>query len=383
MDKNKVRKISLPIEINKDFEDPLFTKAKIVNMIFSYSQEFIVEKDVSRIKKLEKIYYEEMEGARVSINGLKAPILKPVEKLGSYSIPDVSNIVEEYSIREANKWLGEYGIGAYDSSWHRGGAHFLADYLIFNTGYFYYNYGVNEGGSGSHPIILLGRIDDMDPDLEGKSHETNVGLKLSDKLFGKHKVLLMDESMNYIYTIKWSKDKRVTLVNMMKEFFDKLISHGVVPLGVFYTRARDIARTLEYAGYDIGDAYIQDKHLFNQILENGERSPVFKVINPILVESDLDISCFYLKLGPANVVRIEFPSKILSDKGVIEVVHKAVLLQSILGGGYPYAMTRAHEMSVLSVNDRMDIEASIAKILNIPLEYLYSRKQMSKWRSIA
>jgi hypothetical protein len=306
-----------------------------------------------------------------------------MEKLGSYSIPSIPNILEGHSIKEANKWLGEYGIGAYDSSWHRGGAHFLADYLIFNTGYFYYNYGVNEGGSGSHPIILLGRIDDMDPDLEGKRHETSVGIKLSERLFGKHKVLLMDESMNYIYTIKWSKDKRMSLINIMKEFFDKLISHGVIPLGVFYTGARDIARTLEYAGYNVGDAYIQDKHLFNQVLESGERSPVFKVINPILQEANLDISCFYLKLGPTNVVRIEFPSKILSDKGVIQMIHKAVLLQSVLGGGYPYAMTRAHEMSVLSVSDRMDIEASIAKILNIPLEYLYSRKQVSKWRSIA
>ena len=383
MEKHRVRKISLPIEINKGFEDPLFTKAKILNMIFSYSQEFLVDKDVSRINKLEKMYYSEMDGLEVSIDGLKAPILKPVEKLGSYSIPGVSKIIEEESIKEANKWLGEYGVGAYDSSWHRGGAHFLADYLIFNTGYFYYNYGVNEGGSGSYPVILLGRIDDMDPDLEGKSHETTVGLRLSEELYGENKVLLMDESMNYIYTIKWSRDKRMRLVSMMKEFFDRLISRGVVPLGVFYTRARDIARTLEYAGYDVDDAYIQDKHLFSHVLETGERSPIFKVINPVLLEANLDISCFYLKLGPGNVIRIEFPSKILSDKAVIEAIHKAVLLQSILGGGYPYAMTRAHEMSVLSVNDRMDIEASIAKILNIPVEYLYSRKQLSKWRSIA
>ena len=66
----------------------------------------------------------------------------------------------------------------------------------------------------------------------------------------------------------------------------------------------------------------------------------------------------------------------------METLHKTVLLQAILGGGYPYVLIRAHEMAVLSYEDRADIEASIAKILNIPIEYVYSRKQVSKWRSI-
>ena len=383
MDKRYIE-ISGEFKMNNFFEDPVLTKTRIASLISENSDAFKYIEEEPSMDKLIHLYstYYSTESIECKVDRINYPILEPLEPIGKYFVPELESIVKENSIEKARLYLDNFSIGSYDSSWHFGGAHFYLDYLIYNTGYFYYNYTSDKGGSGSFPVLYFGRVEEMDPEIEGKKHETIVGVELAKSLEEENKLLLLDESLNFIYTLKWSEDKKNAYIKLVKSFLYKLIKKHVFPIGVFYTRAYDIIRSLECIESGISFPPIQDKYFFNRILELGERSQLFRVINPVLRHHHLDIAGFYLKLGNGNVVRVEFPynSRLIDEN--IDKIHKGILLQSILGDGYPYCLIRAHEMAVLSYDDRRDIEDHIAYILNIPSEYLYSRKQVSKWRSI-
>ena len=120
---------------------------------------------------------------------------------------------------------------------------------------------------------------------------------------------------------------------------------------------------------------VQDKILMNVYLNEGERSSVFKVKSSVVDLVGLDLLAFYIKTS-GGVMRVEFPASV-SDK--VDLIHCTVLAQSILGGGYPVSLQRAHEWAVLNYNDRMVIEEEIARLLGIPYaDMLYSGKRSSK-----
>ena len=86
-------------------------------------------------------------------------------------------------------------------------------------------------------------------------------------------------------------------------------------------------------------------------------------------------------MSRGNVLRVEFPSNILRYIDV-DTIHRAVLLESIKGNGYPYILNRAHEYAVLRWTDRDEIEDYIARFMGVPSQYLYTMKNILKWRSI-
>ncbi len=224
----------------------------------------------------------------------------------------------------------------------------------------------------------------MDPELEGKLHELEVVSKLTEYLKCNIKIVFLDESLNFIYTLKWSKDKRNKYIDIFKTLISRVISKDAIPVGIFYTRAYDIMRSISLIENSEPHP-VQDKHILNQYLKDGMRSQLFKVVNPVLKEYNLDILAFYLKVSDGNILRIEFPEEAIKkyDLDLVGNIHIAVLLHAILGNGYPYALIRAHEMAVLDYRDREYLESYISKILKVPPEYAYSRKAVSKWRSIA
>ncbi len=380
----KYVKITEKFMINDFFEDPLMVKMKIASLINKNSDAFKYVKEKSSIEQLIQLYFIHYSGKSMECNvkHVNYPILKPLEPVSKYVLPELESLINKNSIDEARALLNNFSIASYDSSWHFGGAHFYLDYLIYNTGYFYYNYSYDKGGSGGSPALYIGRVEELDPEIEGKKHEINVSMELAKKLKGAYKLLFLDESLNFIYAFKWSHDKKSTYLKLIKNFLHSIRELNIIPIGVFYTRAYDIIRSLECVGMKKPLPSIQDKYLFNRILDVGERTQLFKVINPVVRDYGLDIASFYLKLGYSNVVRIEFPYDQKLTSKDIENIHKGVFLQSVLGNGYPYCLIRAHEMAVLSYEDRRDVEGLISYILNLPSEYLYSMKQISKWRSI-
>jgi len=100
---------------------------------------------------------------------------------------------------------------------------------------------------------------------------------------------------------------------------------------------------------------LTDSTLFSAVLSPGERSSVFTVQRKILdyyksgsVDYREKISAVYLKLDRNEVTRIEIPYYDWMTEDDIERIHRTTLAQMILGFGYPYVLTRAHEKAVIT-----------------------------------
>jgi NurA-like 5'-3' nuclease len=100
---------------------------------------------------------------------------------------------------------------------------------------------------------------------------------------------------------------------------------------------------------------LTDSTLFNALLSPGERSSVFTVQRKILdfckpgsADYREKITAFYVKLDRNEVARIEIPYFDWMAEDDVERIHRIALAQMILGFGYPYVLTRAHEKAVIT-----------------------------------
>jgi len=370
------------LDILEGFRSPGRLRTELLNLIYRGKDEIRLRFSPKYIERVIDMYYQVYPDVNVDSldrSGIYS-YLVPVDDFESRIPPILSDIKDSSDLAKLSEYIHDFAIASYDSSWHSAGAHFVVSFVVYNTGYYYYSFD-GSGGSGSHPKVVIGLPDDWDNDIEIKNHEYKVASALADKLLGLRKFMFMDESLNLIFSVKWSLSKRERFVQLVEAINELLVSKGVVPLGVFYTKSRDIIRTLSSMDSGI-DIVLTDKAIMNRVLEIGERSPLFKVYNKVVDKFGLDIMCFYLKLGERNIIRVEFPSRAL-DFINIDDIHVAVYVDAIRGGGYPYCLIRAHEMAVLDYEDRLGIEDVIGDILGLPADMLYSMKQYSKWRSVA
>lgn len=379
------KRIEYPLVINDFFEDPAFISLKLIKVIRENIKDIYHKEEPSATNAVLELYSEYfLKPFEIShYKAAESSALEPLEPLGAYVLPTINSISMSSSKDLIQRNLADYGIAAYDSSWHASSAHFNIDYFVHNVGYFYINYATKRGGSGSHPLVLLGRIEEIDVEIIGKEHEADVALKLAEALNGERRLLMLDESLNLIYTVRWSKEKRRSYASALFRTLLKIIEKGVCPVSVFYTKASDVARTLSHLTAQ-PLPQMQDKQLFNAFLTNGSRSQLFKVRNLVLEELGFQLVCFYLKIGEGNVVRIELPAEALKAfENVVNNVHLAVYLQSLISNGYPYCLLRAHEVATLSREIIDEVEDSLSQALGIPSEHLRSRKWFSKQYSIA
>jgi len=100
-------------------------------------------------------------------------------------------------------------------------------------------------------------------------------------------------------------------------------------------------------------AGIQDRDLFRPLLGYGERSPAFLSGSRFMQKHyrEHQIYFFYLRLEE-EVARVEIPSWVAEDKGLLTLVHALVLDQCRRGHGYPVALMEAHEKAVVTAADR-------------------------------
>ncbi len=370
------------LDIVEGFRNPGRLRTELLNLIYRDKDEIRLRFSPTYIEKIIDMYYHVYPNVNVESldrSGVYS-YLVPVDGFESRIPPILSEVRESSDLTRIVDNISDFSMASYDSSWHSAGAHFILSFVVYNTGYYYYSFD-GSGGSGSHPKVVIGLPDDWDNDIEIKNHEYKVASALADKLEGRRKFMFLDESLNLMYSVKWSISKRERFIQLVEAIVDLLVSKGVVPLGIFYTKSRDIVRTLSSTGSK-SDLVLTDKAIMNRVLEVGERSPLFKVYNKVVDKFGLDIMCFYLKLGERNIIRVEFPSKAL-DFISIDDIHVAIYIDAIRGGGYPYCLIRAHEMAVLDYEDRLGIEDVIGDVLGLPADMLYSMKQYSKWRSVA
>jgi hypothetical protein len=112
--------------------------------------------------------------------------------------------------------------------------------------------------------------------------------------------------------------------------------------------------------------HLTDADLFD-FLAPGERSAIFTVKAKGLEkynQAGHAIHFCYLNLsqtqGPPDLARLEMPAWLAADSQAVDVLHTTVVRQACLTGGYPYILARAHELAIISTEEREAVEMMVA-----------------------
>lgn len=142
------------------------------------------------------------------------------------------------------------------------------------------------------------------------------------------------------------------------------------PSANLVTRLLEIASCAEQDLRLIRDRHplnrVSDRHIFQTLLQPGERSAVFSIqsSNSGQYLDDLAIHFFYINVGRAGrpwLARVEIPAWVAKDPSALESLH-AVLFQQcqILGSRpFPYLIHRAHEAAVVSLEEKTQVTQMI------------------------
>jgi hypothetical protein len=132
---------------------------------------------------------------------------------------------------------------------------------------------------------------------------------------------------------------------------------------------------------------VTDRWLFNGILKSRERSAVFALQSSsrLRYTGSLSLHFFYLNVGGEkhpSIVRVEIPEWVAKDDAKLESLHSTLIQQCQVMGArpYPYILHRAHEIAVVSFEEKKQIEQMIQQMqLNNqePLDEI-SSKQSAK-----
>jgi hypothetical protein len=112
---------------------------------------------------------------------------------------------------------------------------------------------------------------------------------------------------------------------------------------------------------------VTDRDIFFHLLEPGERSTVFAMQSQSAhnYQGELALHFFYLNVGKPGrpwLARVEIPAWVAHDAHQLDVLHGVLVEQCrILGERpYPYALHRAHEVAVVSLDERKQVSEMIA-----------------------
>lgn len=108
---------------------------------------------------------------------------------------------------------------------------------------------------------------------------------------------------------------------------------------------------------------VTDRWLYGSLLKGDHRSSVFGLQSSSRAHytGDLTLHFFYLNVGDEKhpaLVRVEIPKWVADDKEKLDVLHAVLLQQCRIMGAkpYPYILHRAHEVAVVTYEDRKQVE---------------------------
>jgi hypothetical protein len=111
---------------------------------------------------------------------------------------------------------------------------------------------------------------------------------------------------------------------------------------------------------------VTDISLFRDLLQPGERSAVFGIQSRSAqnFENELALHFFYLNVGRPErpwVARVEIPAWVASSSALLDRLHSTLVDQCLQLGSrpYPYALHRAHEVAVVRLEEKDQLENMI------------------------
>jgi hypothetical protein len=126
---------------------------------------------------------------------------------------------------------------------------------------------------------------------------------------------------------------------------------------------------------------ITDAALFATVLQDGERSPIFKSSSTILDEYGIHTIYFlYLNVG-TEIARIEIPQWVSQHPALVDFVHATAYDQAEKGQGYPVSLAEAHEQAIIRGNERDQFYRLLEQLyVRQGLQVNISRKAIKKRR---
>ena len=123
---------------------------------------------------------------------------------------------------------------------------------------------------------------------------------------------------------------------------------------------------LSQAGRDRPLWPVRDRDLLLERMQPGRRSAVLELRSPSgqRFTGPLGLHFFYLNVGRsghAQMARVEIPRWVALDRELLDLLHGALLTQSAQMGArpYPYILHRAHEVAVVHLDERDQLEGMI------------------------
>jgi hypothetical protein len=270
--------------------------------------------------------------------------------------------------------------------------HAFVDYCLVNVGAIQMKLGRSDSPTTSIRSQLLyddqmyteaGRMTEPLVALRRDLHERKLLADLAQE--AAPPVLTLTDGPLELWVGQESSQNAVPYERTFKQYLEALeqlhtcgaITAGYIdrPRGDLLVRLLEIATLpldqLEHAGQRTHRRFlgITDSDLFRDILEPGERSAIFGIQtrNTDKYAGYLALNFFYLNVGTgrgekAYPVRVEIPAWVAEKPETLDPV-QAVLVQQcrILGTRtYPYLLHRSHEIAVVTLDEKAQLERMIA-----------------------
>ncbi len=127
-------------------------------------------------------------------------------------------------------------------------------------------------------------------------------------------------------------------------------------------------------------AGVQDREIFWNLLEPGERSALFITQSSVVEKhyGEHRVYFFYLRVDD-EIARVELPQWVAKDDHLLGLAHTLILDQCRRGQGYPVALAEAHEQAVVREADRQNFWQLVeTSLLGEHLPSPVSHKSFSK-----
>jgi hypothetical protein len=194
--------------------------------------------------------------------------------------------------------------------------------------------------------------------------------------------------------------ERATFEKDLARYLEQLTQvqrNGALAAGyVDRPRSPWVINTLDLAGRDLPEPPaarlerhdfegLDDEALFETVVPPSHRSALFAVesaVNQRYEEYGHRVYFFYLNVSAnahPKLARVEMPEWVVARPGAVDCLHALLVHQCGIMDGYPYVLTRAHELAVVTPEDRRQLESMVQwSLLNCGQTAAMSNKARTK-----
>ncbi|HUN22334.1 MAG TPA: DNA double-strand break repair nuclease NurA [Anaerolineales bacterium] len=370
---------------------------EIPQLARSYRQEHIAKKDALQVAR-EKL--GELEGLMPLLTQRLAQVAQSkINWQGAF----IASEVPAHQTIPPPDLPARYDLLAVDGSQIYPNRHSPILYYLLNIGSIFYQHGVNIAPQVESQPQIFFHANDLytDPDrlidtaLVNAKRDVAEIQTLAEKACQYRTpqapcIALLDNSLKLF--IPTSQNTHTNAWQLLSEAYNTakqtLQANDIILAGVIdRSQAQAVLRLLQLAqaaqldeiSLKLPDSWavLTDAELFGNLPEH-HRSTLFTTPLANDPASLQNTYFFYLNIGGKDIVRVEVPEWVTALPEAINTLHASLIHQARVGG-FPYALTRAHELAVVSQADKAELEAFFSgELLKQDLFVLPSAKQIGK-----